>query len=67
MSLFNKDARYVVDGTTLDINTFEALQPIFDAYIKMGHSPREIAHVMMLTIFDIECSAVLGVTPPKEG
>lgn len=45
-SLYNKDYRYTQDAMDLDQQTFLALKNIWDKFIAMGYSPREISHVM---------------------
>jgi hypothetical protein len=58
-SLFDDDNRYTPDATELDSLTHHALEDIFTQFVKKGYSPREIAHIMQLSIFDLELDKVL--------
>lgn len=58
-SLFNEDHRYTPDATTLDILTHQALKGIFMQFVEKGYSPREISHIMQLSMFDLELDLVL--------
>lgn len=58
-SLFNNDNRYTPDATSIDILTHQALKDIFTEFVEKGYSPREIAHIMQLSITDLELQKVL--------
>jgi hypothetical protein len=58
-SLYDNEYRYTADASDLSQATEAALHSIFDKYIKMGYSPREISHIMNGVILDFELSSVI--------
>jgi hypothetical protein len=58
-SLYREIFRYTDDADRLDYSVMQLLRPIFDIYVKAGYSPREISHLIMGTITELELSAVL--------
>jgi hypothetical protein len=57
--MYNDDNRYNEDALIIDEQTNTALKTIFDFWIKEGYGPREISHVMMETVHEIELESVL--------
>lgn len=57
--LFTDQARYNETGNALHNDVGEQLRPIFEAYVKLGYSPRDIAHIMHWAVSDLELTAVL--------
>lgn len=58
-SLYNEDCRHTDDADSLHYETVNALRSIFDKYLELGYSPREISHIMQSTVYDFELAAVL--------
>jgi len=58
-TLFDENAKYIEDASILDQEIFQALNPIMKKYTEMGYSVREIAHIMNLTVLEIECMTIL--------
>ena len=52
--LFNENNRYKRDAQNLNVEAIALLKPLFDEYIKKEYKPREISHIIMLSIMDIE-------------
>ena len=59
-SLYDLEYRYTADASDLSQATEAALHSIFNKYIKLGYSPREIAHIMNGVILDFELSSIIG-------
>lgn len=54
-NLYNeKDETYSEETSELDYKVNAAIQPIFDEYVKLGYSIRQISHVMLNTIWECE-------------
>lgn len=59
-SLFDiTNHRYSQIAMELEGEADRALKPIFDKYVKMSFSPREISHIMNLSASNLECEAIL--------
>lgn len=56
---FDETNRYGEAAAMVDEQTYKALKPIFDFWIKEGYKVREISHLMSLSIFDIEMETIL--------
>lgn len=56
------------DARSLDRELFEATRPIFDKYVAMGYSPREVSHILYGVAFDHEVDVALGLrfNPEKD-
>jgi hypothetical protein len=54
-SLYNeKDDTYLKEAFVLDAKTQGAIQPIFDEYVKLGYSTRQISHIMTTAVWECE-------------
>jgi hypothetical protein len=51
--------RYTTAALELNEETVRAIQSIFKSYVSMGYSPREISHIMLHAVMDIETEEVL--------
>lgn len=58
-SLYEEDARYIIDAINLWNDVTKAINPIFKNYIDKGYSIRDISHVAQATITDFENEHVL--------
>jgi len=58
-SIFTESFRYSDDAARLDYAGLEALRPLFAAYMALGFNPRDISHVMHLSITDLELEFIL--------
>lgn len=58
-SLYTEKHRYTDQAIDLTTETSLAVSKIFEKYINLGYSPREIAHLMQQEITDIELNTVL--------
>lgn len=59
-SLFDKGHRYTPTAAALYAESYKEMKDIFKAYFNMGHSPREVAHIMQEVARDLESEAVLS-------
>jgi hypothetical protein len=59
----SKGFRYGEDADSLARETHAALVAIFQKYIEMGYSPREISHIISAEVTDLELDAVLNARP----
>jgi hypothetical protein len=60
-SIFDEKFRYKKpDGCTLARRADAILEPLFKEYIDMGYSPREISHLLILSVMDVENEIILG-------
>lgn len=57
--MFNDDNKYNEAALIIDEQTNTALKTIFDFWVKEGYGPREISHVMIATVHEIELESVL--------
>jgi hypothetical protein len=60
-SLYDKNDRYTYDASALSFDTNFVLKNIFKKYVNLGYSPREIAHIMITDVHDLELDAILKV------
>lgn len=58
-SLYNSDNRLTTEGTNLTIEVNKALRDIFSSYVAKGYSPREISHIMISDVMDLEYQSSL--------
>lgn len=58
-SLYDENGKYTEDAMKLDRETNEAIDDLFNKYVADGYSPREISHVMMATVSEIELTLLL--------
>jgi hypothetical protein len=56
--MFIKD-RYRKDAFKLQYQIDEKLSPLFNDYIRRGYSIREISHLILLTVFELELDNVM--------
>lgn len=59
LSLYTVIHHHTKDAHRLDKRVRELLKPVFIAYVKTGHNPREVIQVMCEAITDLESSVVL--------
>jgi hypothetical protein len=59
MELYNKDFRYTDIAMQLDTEAGSAIAPIFKKYFEMGISPREISHLVILAVLELELQTIL--------
>jgi hypothetical protein len=64
-NIFRDDERYSDVANTLDEETHALLKPLFQRYVSEGYSPRQISHLMHLTVLDLETTSVLELVTPK--
>ena len=57
--MFDENFKYTKKAQDLDEETYNLLKKLFEQYRNMGHSPRDIAHVMMGTVQILELENVL--------
>lgn len=57
--LFDQNDKYTQNATHLDYVVGRKLKVIVEDYLKQGYHIREITHVMLLTIFDLELNVIL--------
>jgi len=57
--MFNDEDRYGVAAGQIDEQTNAALKTIFKFWFDEGYSARDIAHVMLLAVHDLELESVL--------
>lgn len=64
-SLFDNNFRYTNTAANLDAEANSVIKPIFDRYVDIGYSPREISCILSNMVNDLECEAVLskGIKP----
>lgn len=55
-SLFDRNHQYLLDARILDSKTINLTERLFEEYIEMGYSPREIEYIMTTAIKDISLS-----------
>lgn len=59
--LFSNNSRYTPEAMALTRRMDEILIPLFKECIEKGYSPREISHVLILSIIDAENEIILGL------
>ena len=57
-SLYDK-FRYSPEGEEMDKEADKIIEPIFDKYVSLGFCPREISHLLLLTVFRHEVYSVV--------
>ena len=57
--MYNDNYRYTDAGDECDDATHKAAKVIFNKFVEMGCSPREISKIMQDAIRDLELAAVL--------
>jgi len=57
--MFNDDSRYREAATMIDEQTNRALRDIFKFWIQEGYCARQISHVMLLAVHDLELESIL--------
>jgi len=58
-SFFDENHRFTPEAEALDRELDKVIRPIFDKYVKLGYSPREISHILTLAALMSECEAIL--------
>ena len=57
--LFTEKNRYSEDAARLDYEALQVLKPLFQVYKELGFNPRDISHVIHLSITDLELEFIL--------
>jgi hypothetical protein len=57
--MFDDDSRYREAGTIIDEQTNRALRDIFKFWVQEGYCARQISHIMLLAVHDLELESVL--------
>jgi len=65
MSLFDKDFRYTQEATNFENEVYAALRPIFDRYMALGYSPRELEYLITGAGTHLSLAAILDARLPK--
>ncbi len=65
--MFDENHRYTPDALNLDREASAALQPLFERYLKLGYSPRDIFTIISHAVFDLELDVVMSTKPEVEG
>lgn len=58
-SLYDNNFRYTPEADEIATNAFDLLKPLFDKWVNLGYSPREISHLVQGQAFEFELEAVL--------
>jgi hypothetical protein len=59
--LYNeKDDTYSEVALKLDTEAQDAIQPIFDKYVELGYSFRQISHVILSTVWECELTNIFN-------
>ena len=64
--MFNDDDRYGEAAGMIDEQTNKALKIIFNFWLREGYRSRDISHVMLLAVHEIELESVLFYGKEKE-
>jgi len=57
--MFDNNGRYGEAAGMIDVQTIKALKDIFKFWINEGYCARQISHIMLLAVHDIELESVL--------
>lgn len=63
-SLFTDKARYTMEAHELSNEVFPIIRKVFDKYLALGYSPRDISSIMQWAVTDCELYAVLEFSGP---
>lgn len=63
-SLYDENNRLNHNGRKLDSKVYHAIVRIFKEFVDEGYSPREIGHIMLHSVFEMELRNMISV--PKE-
>jgi hypothetical protein len=59
--LYNEgDDTYSKTAFELDAEAQSAIQPLFDKYVKLGYSFRQISHVILSTVWECELTSIFN-------
>lgn len=61
LPMYDQDCRQLRVAVELDNQTCAAVFPMFQNLIKEGYSPRDISHVILLSVMECEMSSLLGM------
>jgi hypothetical protein len=67
LKLFTESGQYTEESSQLDIEVYQALFPILSKWVDAGYSPREIAHVMEHSVFDLELNEMMDILYNPDG
>jgi hypothetical protein len=59
LSLFDENHKYTDHGKYLDLAADAALKQIFEKFLQLGYSPREISHIIQLKVTEFETQAIV--------
>jgi hypothetical protein len=61
-SLYNESYKYTPDAIELSTETFKTNCNIFQKYLRLGYSPREISQIMQSSINELELNTIAWET-----
>jgi hypothetical protein len=65
-TLYDKNAKYTHEANVFEMKIENAIRDIFNEYVEHGYSPRELSHLAMGAVFQLELIAMLpGQLPDK--
>jgi hypothetical protein len=67
LKLFDEHGQYSEAALSLDMAVSLAIRPFFEDYMKMGFSPREIAHIVNHAILGVEMEEMMDVMFKPDG
>jgi len=67
LKLFDEHCQYSEAALSLDMAVSLAIRPFFEDYMKMGFSPREIAHVINHAVLGVELEQMMDVLFKPDG
>lgn len=60
-SIYSEDDRYTPECNQLDIEVHDALKPVFDRWVALGYSIRQVSHLIQGAAYELELMAMLDV------
>jgi hypothetical protein len=59
--MFTESGQYTELASDIDFQTGQLIRPLFEDWMKVGYSPRDIAHVLIHAVMGVELEQMLDV------
>jgi hypothetical protein len=59
--MFTESGQYTDLASDIDFQTSQLIRPLFEGWMKVGYSPRDIAHIMLHAVMAVELEQMMAI------
>jgi hypothetical protein len=59
--MFTESGQYTELASDIDAQTSHLIRPLFEGWMKVGYSPRDIGHIMLHAVMAVELEQMMAI------